>query len=131
MGGIGSFTERLRDRAQALKREVVAIGCACRHPETPWYAKALAACVVAYALCPIDLIPDFVPILGYLDDLVLIPAGIALVVRLIPAEVLETCRNETEVPTSAGGRTAAVLIVLVWIAIGFLVVRLVFRSFTR
>src|SRR5215510_13084224 len=77
-----------RERARLLKREVYALYFACRDPRTPWYAKAIAACVVAYALSPIDLIPDFIPVIGYLDDLVIVPLGIALVLKLIPAEIM-------------------------------------------
>src|SRR6266852_5354025 len=77
-----------RDRVRALKRDVVAIALAVRDPRVPWYAKAVGVCVVAYALSPIDLIPDFVPVLGYLDDLVLVPLGLLLVLRLIPVDVL-------------------------------------------
>ena len=84
--------ETLKDRARALKREVTALGLAVQDPRTPWYARVLAVAVIAYALSPIDLIPDFIPVLGYLDDLLLVPAGIALVIRLIPAEVMAEAR---------------------------------------
>ena len=76
-----------------MRNEVYAVVLACHHRRTPWYAKALALCVADYALSPIDLIPDFIPVLGYLDDLVLLPLGIALVLRLIPADVMEECRR--------------------------------------
>ena len=91
--------------ASELEREVRALLLACRDPRTPWYAKWLAVGVVAYALSPIDLIPDFIPVLGYLDDLVLIPLGVALVRRLIPAAVLEECRRRVD--EEAAARTAA------------------------
>jgi uncharacterized membrane protein YkvA (DUF1232 family) len=74
----------LKQRARLLKSETFALYLAARHPQTPWYAKFLAAGIVAYAFSPIDLIPDFIPILGYLDDLILIPIGIALVIKLVP-----------------------------------------------
>jgi len=74
-----------------MKAEIAALGYACRDPRVPWYAKALAMCLVAYALSPLDLIPDFIPVLGYLDDLVLLPLGILLVVRMIPPHVLAEC----------------------------------------
>src|SRR6516164_6645291 len=77
-----------RDRVRALKRDVVAIALAARDPRVPWYAKAVGVCVVAYALSPIDLIPDFIPVLGLVDDLVLVPLGLLLVVRLIPVDIL-------------------------------------------
>ena len=84
--------ERLKAWAQALKRDVVALWLAARDPRTPLAAKLLAGAVAAYALSPIDLIPDFIPVLGYLDDLLLVPAGIWLAVRLIPAGLLEELR---------------------------------------
>lgn len=106
----------LKDRARRLKREVHALYLACRDPRTPWYAKASAAVVVGYALSPIDLIPDFIPVLGYLDDLVLLPLGIALVLKMMPPEVMADARVTAE---QAGGkpvsRTAAVVIVLLWV----------------
>ena len=79
---------RLRRRVEALKADTWALALAARDPRVPWYAKAVAAITVAYALSPIDLIPDFIPVLGYLDDLVLVPLGIALAIRLLPPDVL-------------------------------------------
>ena len=79
---------RLRAWARALKRDVHAIWLAARDPRVPWYAKMIAGCVAAYALSPIDLIPDFIPVLGYLDDLVIVPLGILLVVALIPPHIM-------------------------------------------
>jgi uncharacterized membrane protein YkvA (DUF1232 family) len=103
--------------ARAVKRDVHAVWLAARHPGTPWYAKALALAVAAYALSPIDLIPDFVPVLGYLDDLLIVPLGIILVTRLLPAEILAECRAAAEAaerrPRSLAG---AVAIVLLWLA---------------
>ena len=87
---------RLRDRARVLKRDTYAVYLAARHPRTPWYAKVVAAAVVAYALSPFDLIPDFIPVVGYLDDLIIVPLGIAAVLRLIPADVIEECRAEAQ-----------------------------------
>ncbi len=84
----------LRGKARGLKRETFTLYLVVRHPHTPWPAKALAALVVAYAFSPIDLIPDFVPVLGLLDDLVLVPAGIALTLRLVPSSVLLECRTQ-------------------------------------
>src|SRR5205085_11774540 len=83
---------RVKAWALALKREVMAIYLASRDPRVPWYSKALAVAVAAYALSPIDLIPDFIPVLGYLDDLLIVPLGIALVLRLMPPEVIKECR---------------------------------------
>jgi uncharacterized membrane protein YkvA (DUF1232 family) len=90
-----SRLESWRQRARQLKQETYAIYLALRDPRVPWYARLLAACVVGYAFSPIDLIPDFVPVLGYLDDLVVVPLGIALALRLIPAEVMAECRAKS------------------------------------
>src|SRR5215217_8034032 len=84
---------RLRDWAHRAKRDVIALYLAARDPRVPWYAKAVAACVAAYAFSPIDLIPDFIPVLGYLDDLILVPLGIALAIRLIPSALFEEHRE--------------------------------------
>ncbi len=112
-----SLLATLQQRARLLKRDTYALYLACRHPRTPWYAKLLATAIVAYAFSPIDLIPDFVPILGYLDDLLIIPAGLALAVRLVPTPVMADCRQratiQAERPTS---RAAALVIVAIWIA---------------
>ena len=108
---------RLFSWARSLKRETHAIYLAARDPRTPWYAKALALCVAGYALSPIDLIPDFVPVLGYLDELVILPLGILAVVKLIPPEVMAENRVAaalcSEKPIS---RTAGITVVLVWLA---------------
>lgn len=108
---------RLVQWARALKRESLALYYATRDARTPWYAKLLAGAIVAYAISPIDLIPDFIPVLGLLDELLLLPAAIWLALKLVPVEVLAESRQRAEAalerPTS---RTAAVVIVLVWIA---------------
>ena len=108
---------RLTQWARAIRRDAHALYRAGRDPRTPWYAKALALCVAAYALSPIDLIPDFVPVLGYLDDLILVPLGIAAAVRMIPADVMAEHRAAAtlaaERPVS---RTAAALIACIWAA---------------
>jgi uncharacterized membrane protein YkvA (DUF1232 family) len=85
--------ERLRQWAHTLRRDVLALYLAARDPRVPWYAKAVAACVAVYALSPIDLIPDFLPLLGYLDDLVIVPLGIWLAIRLIPPSLLAEHRQ--------------------------------------
>jgi uncharacterized membrane protein YkvA (DUF1232 family) len=108
---------RLKNWARAIKRDVLALWIAARDPRTPLLAKAVAAAVAAYALSPIDLIPDFIPVLGYLDDLLILPLGIALAVWLIPAPLLAEYRAQaarrSERPTS---RIAAALIVVAWLA---------------
>jgi uncharacterized membrane protein YkvA (DUF1232 family) len=105
---------RWQDRVRSLKRDVVAIALAVRDPRVPWYAKAVGAWVVAYALSPIDLIPDFVPVLGLLDDLVLVPVGLLLVVRLIPPDILAEHRaaaaGVVDRPVSRAGAAAVVVI---------------------
>jgi uncharacterized membrane protein YkvA (DUF1232 family) len=117
-----------RQRARQLKRETYALYLAYRDPRVPWYAKLLAACVVAYAFSPIDLIPDFIPVLGTLDDLVLIPLGIALSVKLIPPQVMAECRARAaaaeDKPTNWA---AAAVIVVIWIGLAALGVVLVAR----
>lgn len=107
-----------KSRAQALKRETYALYLACRDPRTPWYGRALAACIVGYAFSPIDLIPDFVPVLGYLDDLILIPLGTALLLKIIPPEVMAECRVKAAAVMTSGKPTnwiAAGIIVGVWV----------------
>ena len=107
---------RLGAWARSIKRDVHAVYLASRDPRTPWYAKAVAIGVVAYALSPIDLIPDFIPVLGQLDELVILPAGIWLVVRLIPPDVMNEHRAAAivaeQIPRSMAG---AVTIVAIWI----------------
>ena len=107
---------RLAAWARSIKRDVHAVYLASRDPRTPWYAKAVAIGVVAYALSPIDLIPDFIPVLGQLDELVILPAGIWLVVRLIPPDVMNEHRAAAiaaeHIPRSMAG---AVAIVAIWI----------------
>ena len=109
--------EKLKAHAKSLKGEVYAIYFAARDPRTPWYAKAIVACVVAYALSPIDLIPDFIPVLGYLDDLLLLPIGIYLALKLIPAEVLFDARcRASEAPSNLPKRwSAALVIISLWL----------------
>jgi uncharacterized membrane protein YkvA (DUF1232 family) len=113
--------EKLKSRARALKNESLAVYLAAKDPRTPWYAKVVAICTVAYAVSPIDLIPDFVPILGYLDDVIIVPAGIALAIRLIPAEALEEAREKVAsqgVARSVGYVGAAVIVILWIVALG-------------
>jgi uncharacterized membrane protein YkvA (DUF1232 family) len=121
-----------QDRVRALKRDTLALYLAARHPRTPWYAKALAAFLAAYLLSPIDLIPDFIPVVGYLDDLVVISLGVLLVRRLVPPDVMDECRKRAAEAFAAGrpvSRTGAAVVILVWIVVlalvGTFVVRLV------
>jgi len=111
--------EKLKARARALKNEALAVYLAAKDPRTPWYARALVFFVVAHTFSPIDLIPDFIPVLGYLDDLIITPGGLWLAVRLIPAEVLEEARAKVAASglRAAGsvGYIGAGMIVVMWI----------------
>jgi uncharacterized membrane protein YkvA (DUF1232 family) len=120
----------LREWARALKRETLALYFAARDPRTPWSAKLLAGFVVAYALSPIDLIPDFIPVLGYLDDLVLLPAGIWLALRFVPPQVLaEARRRADEQSDRPVSRVAAFVIVAIWLACALAAALLILRMF--
>lgn len=115
---------RWRGWARGLKREVFALYLAYRDPRVPWYARLFVGVVVAYAFSPIDLIPDFIPILGYLDDLILVPLGIVIAIRLIPAGVLAECRAEAARLVAQGkpiNRVAAAVIVGIWVALAVVV----------
>lgn len=111
---------RWKARVQALQDDVYALYLAYRHAGVPWYAKAWALIVAAYAFSPIDLVPDFIPVLGYLDDLVLVPLGVALAIRLIPPAILAECREEARRMREAGrptNWTAGAIILLLWLII--------------
>jgi uncharacterized membrane protein YkvA (DUF1232 family) len=118
MCGGACDARRLRRWARDITRDVYAVYLARRDPRVPWYAKALAVCVAAYAFSPIDLIPDFIPILGYADDLLILPLGVFLVVKLIPADVMAEHRAQAaglmERPAS---KAAAAVIVALWIVV--------------
>ena len=120
--------DRLKRWAKTIKRDVHAIYLAARDPRVPWFAKAVAVFVAGYALSPIDLIPDFIPVLGYLDDLIIVPLGIWLAVRLIPPEILAEHRATAEAsarqPISKAG---AVAIVTIWILLAVVAVWITWR----
>jgi len=124
--------DNIKNLARAIKRDVLALYYAARDPRVPWYAKALALCVAGYALSPIDLIPDFIPVLGYLDDVIIVPLGIIAVIKLIPPEIMAEHRAAaaaaSERPTS---RTAAIVIILIWLASIALVAWFVYRHFVK
>lgn len=108
--------ERLRAWARGLKRDVMALWLAARDPRVPMLPKLLAGLVAAYALSPIDLIPDFIPVLGYLDDLLIVPAGIWLAVRMIPAQVLDDLRARAEEQLRPISWFELVLVLAIWLA---------------
>jgi uncharacterized membrane protein YkvA (DUF1232 family) len=122
--------ERLKRWAQRFRDEIYALYLAYKDPRVPWYARAFAAVVVAYAFSPIDLIPDPIPVLGYLDDLVIIPLGIALAIKMVPPQILAECREEARgVKDRPVGKVAGVVVVAVWIALAALGVWVVAQAF--
>jgi uncharacterized membrane protein YkvA (DUF1232 family) len=125
-----AFLDTWKARAQQLKIEVYALYLAYRDPRTPWYARIFAAVVVGYAFSPIDLIPDPIPILGYLDDLVLIPLGAFLAVKMIPAEVMSESRAKARELMAQGtpvNKVAAAVIVLIWVGLAGLALVILYR----
>ena len=126
------FLERWKQRAARLKIETYALYLAYRDPRVPLPARIFAACVVGYAFSPIDLIPDFIPILGYLDDLILVPLGIKLALRMIPENVLLQSREKAQELIRQGkpvNRLAALIIVIVWLLLASLALLFVLRAF--
>jgi uncharacterized membrane protein YkvA (DUF1232 family) len=122
-----------KQRARALKRETFALYLALRDPRVPWYARLLGICIIGYALSPIDLIPDFIPVLGYLDDVILVPLGIALLLKMIPDPVMIECRERAQALVAEGrpvNRTAAALIIATWILSAALLVAFVVQRFS-
>jgi len=122
--------DRWKERAKKIQTETYAVYLAYRDPRVPWYARLFAACVVAYAFSPIDLIPDFIPVLGYLDDLVLVPLGIVLALKMIPQPVMAECRQKAQEVMAQGkpvNRVAAAVIVSAWLLLAALAVYLIVR----
>lgn len=121
----GMFNEKIKQ----LQRDTTALWYAYRDPRTPWYAKAFTALVVAYAFSPVDLVPDFIPVLGYLDDFVLIPAGVALALKMIPAEVMAESREKAAQSLSGSNHTNWVvggIIIVIWVVVLFFLGRWVY-----
>ena len=115
-----SLIARWKRQVKLLEVKIYTIYLAYKDPRVPWYAKVFTACIVAYAFSPIDLIPDFIPILGYLDDIVLIPLGIALALKMIPKEVIKECEEKAQAILSQDkprSLVAAVIIVAIWVFI--------------
>ncbi|UYO02799.1 YkvA family protein [Paenibacillus sp. PSB04] len=112
--------EQLKAWAKQLKRQVFVLYYAYRDKRSPWYAKLFSMCVVAYAFSPIDLIPDFIPVIGYADDLVLIPLGVLAAIKMMPGEVIEDAKKKADARMNQGkpvNWTAGVLIILLWAAV--------------
>jgi uncharacterized membrane protein YkvA (DUF1232 family) len=123
--------ERWKHRVKLLKAETYALYLAYRDPRVPWYSKAFAALVVGYAFSPIDLIPDFIPILGYLDDLILVPIGITIALKMIPDEIMEECRVNAREALKDGRPTnwaAAIVIIGIWILLAAMLILLIVRT---
>lgn len=117
---------KLKERAKQLKKDIPAVFLALKKKETPWYAKILAILTIGYALSPIDLIPDFVPVLGYLDDVIILPLMVAATIKAIPTDIMEQCRTESERIWKDGKPIKwyyAIPIVLIWLIIIVLIVK--------
>ena len=111
-------TKSWKNKSNHLKSEIVALYLTYKHPRTPWYTKVLAAPIIGYALSPIDLIPDFIPVVGYLDDLIIVPLGIALLIKIIPRDILEESRAKAQfdiLNKKPKNWIAAIIIVLIWL----------------
>jgi uncharacterized membrane protein YkvA (DUF1232 family) len=117
-----------KTKSAQLKNEIYALYLTYQHPRTPWYAKVLAALILGYALSPIDLIPDFIPVIGYLDDLIIVPAGIALLIRIIPRDILDECRAKARsdlLDRKPKNWIAAIIIVSIWLLAIYLILSLI------
>ena len=126
--------QSLKQVARRLKKETYAVYLASIDQRVPWYARILAAFTVAYAFSPIDLIPDFIPILGYLDDLIIVPVGIWLVLKMIPPQVLAECRQKAAAQIQRGkpiNRAAAAVIIAIWMGLGILTAMWLKQIFKR
>jgi len=127
---MGQFIEQLKIRAKQLKVETYALYLAYRDPRVPWYARVFAGCVVGYAFSPIDLIPDFIPIIGYLDDLILVPLGIKVALSMIPEIVMIESREKAQEIIRQGkpvNRVAAIIIISIWILLAASAIALLIR----
>ena len=129
---MSQFLKKQKQKVKQLKIEIYAIYLAYKDPRVPWYARIFAACVVGYALSPIDLIPDPIPILGYLDDLILVPLGVVLALKMIPPAVLAECREKAQEIMHQGkpvNRIATFVIIGIWVVLAALVVVFLFGNF--
>ena len=129
---MGQLIDQLKIRAQQLEIETYALYFAYRDPRVPWYARFFIACVVGYAFSPIDLIPDFIPVIGYLDDLILVPLGIKVALSMIPGNVMTECREKAQAIIHQGKpayRIVAIIIVSIWILLAAVAIVLIIRLF--
>jgi uncharacterized membrane protein YkvA (DUF1232 family) len=127
-----AFVEKIKNQSRELKTWVYALYLVCKDPRTPWYARVFAGCVVAYAFSPIDLIPDFIPVLGYVDDLILVPLGIALTLKMIPRHILDEHRERAKIVMAQDKPTnwiAAGAIIIIWILLAGNIVSRVASAF--
>jgi uncharacterized membrane protein YkvA (DUF1232 family) len=128
------FINQWKAKARQLKTEAYVLYLAYRHPNIPWYAKVFAACVIGYLFSPVDLIPDFIPVLGYLDDLVLVPLGITLAIKMIPKPLWEECREKAQKTLSQdkpGNWAAAGIIIAIWLLFLALAIIFILRVIQR
>jgi uncharacterized membrane protein YkvA (DUF1232 family) len=131
---MGKFIEPLKQQARKLKIETYALYLAIRDPRVPLLARIFAGLVVGYAFSPIDLIPDFVPILGYIDDLILVPLGIKIAISMIPKNVMMESREKAQDIIRQGkpvNRVAALIIIMIWLALAILCIALIIHRFKR
>ncbi|MNW59474.1 hypothetical protein D3C74_373930 [compost metagenome] len=127
-----SNLSKLKSYARKLKQNLFVLYLSYRDNRTPWYAKVVAICVVAYAFSPIDLIPDFIPVLGYLDDLIIVPVGISLALKLIPSHIIEDNREKAEEIKKNGKPKnwfVGILFILIWVLLAVWICKLVLQAF--
>ncbi|MCT9852224.1 DUF1232 domain-containing protein [Priestia megaterium] len=126
---MGEALTKLKEQAKKLKQEIFVLVEANKHPKVPFYVKLLSILIIAYAFSPVDLIPDFVPVLGYLDDIILIPFAIKFVLKLIPKDVLDECREKVRESENVKKKnwTAGIIIILLWIAVLYWIFKLFFK----
>ncbi|MBE2978941.1 YkvA family protein [Priestia megaterium] len=126
---MGEALTKLKEQARKLKKEIFLLVEASKHPKAPFYVKLLSILIIAYAFSPVDLIPDFVPVLGYLDDIILIPFAIKFVLKLIPKDVLDECREKVRKSENVKKKnwTAGIVIILLWIAVLYWIFKLFFK----
>jgi uncharacterized membrane protein YkvA (DUF1232 family) len=131
---MGQLFNQWKQKARQLKIEIYALTLAYRDPRVPWFARLFAGCVVGYALSPIDLIPDFIPVIGYLDDLVLIPLGIKAALAMIPKNVMAESREKASETINQGlpiNKVAAAVIILLWLLIAAFIINFIVHALKR